>query len=215
MFGSALTLAGACSYFVLMESSPPKRRFPPPWKVESKEHGYDVQDATGFRLATVYCDEAMSAAKWRDASHLFPTRDEARRIAKAIARIPEFLIPRKGFDPRGPSKRWNPKRPYHVALEDMYVRAHWHEIDALCKLNGIPFNPTGEKIGERGIWCVYEFERQLDAIQFWNAFNGRWLLGNEYIYPEPPKDLPPLKLLKEWAKFNRGKGGRDPNNGWL
>ena len=61
----------------------------------------------------------------------------------------------------------------------------------------------------------YEFERQLDAIQFWNAFNGRWLRGSEYVHPEPPKDFPPLKSIKEWAKFNRGKGGRDPNNGWL
>jgi hypothetical protein len=48
----------------------------------------------------------------------------------------------------------------------------------------LPFNPTGEKIGEAGIWRAYEFERLLDAIQFWNAFNGRWLRGSEYIYPE-------------------------------
>jgi hypothetical protein len=38
------------------------------------------------------------------------------------------------------------KSPYHVALEDSYVRAHLDEIDALCKLNSIPFNATGEKI---------------------------------------------------------------------
>ena len=212
---SALTLKEACSYFVLMESSKSNRRFPPPWTVECREHGYDVQDATGFRVATVYCDESLSAAKWRDASRLFLTRDEARRIAKAIARLPEFLMQRKGFDPRGQGLRWKATRPYHVALEDIYIRANWDEIDALCKLNGLPFNATGEKIGERGIWCVYEFERQLDAIQFWNAFNGRWLRGSEFIYPEQPKNLPPLKPLMGRAKFYRGKGGRDPNNGWL
>ena len=198
-----------------MESREPKRRFPPPWKVQFQEHGYDVQDATGFKLATVYCDEALSAAKWRDASGMFPTRDEARRIAKAIARLPELLMQRKGFEPRGQGVRWKASRPYHVALEDLYVRANWDEIDALCKFNGLPFNATGEKIQTPAIWCVYEFEKQVDAIQFWKEFNGRWLRGGEFIYPEPPKDLPPLKPLKDWAKFNRGKGGRDPNNGWL
>lgn len=198
-----------------MESREPKRRFPPPWKAQFQEHGYDVQDATGFKLATVYCDEALSAAKWRDASRMCPTRDEARRIATAIARLPELLTQRRGFEPRGQGVRWKASRPYHVALEDLYVRANWDEIDALCKLNALPFNATGEKIGEGAIWCVYEFERQLDAIQFWKQFNGRWLRGSEFIYPEPPGDLPPLKPLKDWAKFNRGKSGRDPNNGWL
>jgi hypothetical protein len=44
---------------------------------------------------------------------------------------------------------------FHVfdanALEDSYLRAHWHEIDALCKFNSIPFNATGEKIRDGGL----------------------------------------------------------------
>jgi hypothetical protein len=51
--------------------------------------------------------------------------------------------------------RWKPSRPYHVALEDSYVRAHWDEINALCKLNSIPFKATGEKIREGGLFGVF------------------------------------------------------------
>jgi len=91
-------------------------------------------------------------------SHL--TSNEARRIAAAIARLPELLMQRRGFHPRGSGDRLKPNRPYHVALEDSYVRAHWSEIDALCKLNSIPFNATGEKIRNEGLWCVYEFTWQ-------------------------------------------------------
>jgi hypothetical protein len=114
--------------------------------------------------------------------------DEARRIANAIARLPELLMQRSGF--------------YHVALEDSYVRAHWGEISALCKLNGIPFNATGEKIRDGSLWCVYEFTWQMDAIMFWDRFEGRWLRGSEFHYPERPKDLPTMKPLKNWPKFD-------------
>lgn len=94
------------------------------------------------------------------------TSDEARRLARGIARLPEFMAQRRGFFPRGGGKRWNPKRPYHVALEDMYVREHWFSIDAICKLNSLPFNATGEKIQQGATWCVYEFAWQMDAILF-------------------------------------------------
>jgi hypothetical protein len=98
-------------------------------------------------------------------SHL--TSDEARRIANALARLPELLMQRRGFHARGGGHdRWKPSRPYHVALEDSYVRAHWDEINALCKLNSIPFNATDEKIRDEGLWCIYEFTWQMDAILF-------------------------------------------------
>src|SRR3954453_3171492 len=51
--------------------------------------------------------------------------DEARRIGKAIARIPEFMMPHQGFYARGGGLRWRADRPYHVALEDRYIREHW------------------------------------------------------------------------------------------
>jgi hypothetical protein len=160
---------------------------------------FEIRDANGFRLATVHCRDDLQ--KW-SFGHNHLTSDEARRIAAAIARLPELLMQRRGFHPRGTGDRLKPSRPYHVALEDSYVRAHWSEIDAICKLNSIPFNATGEKIRGEGLWCVYEFAWQMDAIMFWDRFEGRWLRGSEFHYPERPKDLPTMKPLKNWPKFD-------------
>jgi hypothetical protein len=113
---------------------------------------------------------------------------------------------REGFHQRGGGSRWKPSHPYHVALEDSYIRAHWDEINALCKLNNIPFSSTGEKIHHEGLWCVYEFTWQLDAIQFWDRFEGRWLLGSEFHYPDRPKDLPQMKPLKKLADVRSTEG---------
>jgi hypothetical protein len=186
-----------------MESSAQKRRFPPAWRVERVgDDCLRVLDANGVVLATVLCRDDLQ--NW-SFGHSYLTSDEARRIANAIARLPEFLMQRHGFYRRGCGARWKPDRPYHVALEDGYVRAHWDEINALCKLNGIPFNATGERIRDGGLWCVYEFTWQLDAIQFWDRFEGRWLRGSEFHYPERPKGLPQMKPLKGWPKFDPRK----------
>jgi len=88
------------------------------------------------------------------------TSDEARRIGKAIVRIPEFLMPRQGFYRRGGGGRWHRDRPYHVALRDQYIRERRGEINALCRLNSLPFNATGEVIQRDGIWRVHEFTWQ-------------------------------------------------------
>ena len=98
--------------------------------------------------------------------------------------------------------RWRADRPYHVALEDRYIREHLDEIDALCRLNSPPFNSTGEVIQGDGVWRVYEFTWQMDAILFWDRFSGRWLRGTEFHYPERPENLPSLKPLENWPKFN-------------
>ncbi|HEY6466068.1 MAG TPA: hypothetical protein VIY69_08760 [Candidatus Acidoferrales bacterium] len=130
------------------------------------------------------------------------TSEEARRMGSAIARHPEFLMPRRGFYPRGVVARWRQDRPYHVALQDQYIREHWMEIATLCHLNSLPFNPTGEVIQDGGVWRVHEFTWQMDAILFWDRFEGRWLRGSEFHYPERPKNLPSLKPLENWPQFN-------------
>lgn len=61
------------------------------------------------------------------------------------------------------------------------------------RMNSIPFDGTGERIERDGSWRVYEFSVQLDAIQFWDRFDGRWLRGEEFIYPDRPKGLPQLR----------------------
>ena len=48
------------------------------------------------------------------------------------------------------------------------------------KLNSLPFNSTGEVTQNDGLWRVYEFTWQMDAILFWDRFEGRWLRGTEF-----------------------------------
>jgi hypothetical protein len=184
-----------------MESSTQTRRFPPPWRIEKTEHGYVVQDSNGITLAQIYCRDDLHKSRWGEyAKHL--TSDEARRIAKAIARIPEFTIRGPGFYSRqGGDKRWKPTRPYHVALQDWYVREQWDRIKAICAYNRVPFDPTGERITRDGLWCVYEFTRQVDAIMFWNNFQGRWMRHGDFFYPDPPEDIPVMKDPPNLDKF--------------
>ena len=64
-----------------------ERRFPPPWTVESLDSGSKIVDANGQTLAYVYgLDNARNAAIAKAL-----TRDEARRIASNIAKLPHLL----------------------------------------------------------------------------------------------------------------------------
>jgi hypothetical protein len=70
----------------------PARRFPLPWSVDDPDTKlgqdcYIVRDATGYPLAYVYFEDEPGR---RSAAHLM-TRDEARRIAVNIAKLPELL----------------------------------------------------------------------------------------------------------------------------
>ena len=65
----------------------PPRRFPPPWRADRTPHGYVVRDANGQELAYVYSRENEAEAMQVKVL----TKDEARRIAINIARLPELL----------------------------------------------------------------------------------------------------------------------------
>ena len=66
---------------------PSPRRFPPPWIVEELDACFIVRDHTGQALAYVYFEEEPGR---RSAASLL-TRDEARRIAANIAKLPTLL----------------------------------------------------------------------------------------------------------------------------
>jgi hypothetical protein len=64
----------------------PARRFPPPWSVEEQDACFVVRDHNGQALAYVYFEDAPGR---RSAAKLL-TKDEARRIAVNIAKLPAF-----------------------------------------------------------------------------------------------------------------------------
>jgi hypothetical protein len=66
---------------------PSDRRFPPPRTTEDNGACFIVRDANSLALAYVYYEQEPGR---RTAANLL-TRDEARRIASNIAKLPELL----------------------------------------------------------------------------------------------------------------------------
>ena len=66
-----------------------KRRFPPPWSAEEvTANCLAVTDANGQKLAYIYYESEPGR---RSAAKLL-TKDEARRIAADIAKLPDLLL---------------------------------------------------------------------------------------------------------------------------
>jgi hypothetical protein len=63
------------------------RRFPPPWSTEETNTCFIVRDHNGQALAYVYFEDEPGR---RSAAKLL-TRDEARRMASNIVKLPDLL----------------------------------------------------------------------------------------------------------------------------
>jgi hypothetical protein len=66
----------------------PERNFPPPWSVDELDSCFVVKDANGQALAYMYFEKEPRSRFRRDE---LLTRDEARRIAANIAKLPQLI----------------------------------------------------------------------------------------------------------------------------
>ena len=73
-----------------------ERRFPPPWDIDDNGSCFIIRDSNGQALSYVYYENEPG----RRAAAGLLTRDEARRIAINIARLPDVV--------RAPQPEGNP-----------------------------------------------------------------------------------------------------------
>jgi hypothetical protein len=79
----------AAQTVVARAGTKPRRRFPPPWTIEELNDAcFPVSDANGQKLAYVYFEDEPG----RRAAAKLLTKDEARRIAANVAKLPELLL---------------------------------------------------------------------------------------------------------------------------
>jgi hypothetical protein len=71
----------------MVRTMPERRRFPLPWTATEAGESFQVRDATGQILGYFYYEDEPS----RRGMMRRLTRDEARRIAMNVAKLPDLL----------------------------------------------------------------------------------------------------------------------------
>jgi hypothetical protein len=107
-----------------LASAMPSRRFPKPWTVEPMPSGYRVIDANGIVLAHVYGqpDGGIAVSESR------LTSDEARRISKLIARLPELVELERNRNKARSRRKHQPLRFKPVTIGDLIRQGKLLEV---------------------------------------------------------------------------------------
>ena len=73
------------------ENQMPGRRFPAPWSSEEHSGYFVVRDGNGQAIAYIYYENQAGRRPAKQLAAKLLTKDEARRIAANIAKLPELV----------------------------------------------------------------------------------------------------------------------------
>jgi hypothetical protein len=114
------------------------RRFPKPWSIERMPGGYRVIDANGIVLAHVYGQPSGAIA----VSDTRLTNDEARRIAKLIARLPELVELEKDRNRARIRRKPQPLRFKPVTIGDLIREGSCWRSTAAIAAGAVPLSQS-------------------------------------------------------------------------